>query len=73
MEANIKVLGKCVLLGDLNIHVSKKDDQDTIILLDTLEGFGLQNRVEFPTHQLQSIPDLIITEQNYNIIKETGR
>ena len=50
MEANINELGECVLLGDLNIHVNKKDEQDTITLLNTLESFGLQNKVEFPTH-----------------------
>ena len=36
MEVNINELGECVLLGDLNIHVNKEDDQDTIILLNTL-------------------------------------
>ena len=63
----------CVLLDDLNIHVNKKDDQDTITFLDTLESFGLQNRIEFTTHQLQNTLDLVITEQNSNIIKETGK
>ena len=52
MEANINELGEYVLLGDININVNMKDNQDTVTLLDTLESFGLQNRVEFPTHQL---------------------
>ena len=43
MEVNINAPGEHVLLGGLNIHVNKKDDQDTITLLDTLESFGLQN------------------------------
>ena len=44
MEVNISELGEHVLLDDLNIHVNKKDDQDTITLLNILTSFGLQNR-----------------------------
>ena len=44
---------------DLATYV--KEDQDTITLLNTLKEFCLQNRVEFPTHQLQNTLDLIIT------------
>ena len=73
MEANINEPGECVLLGDLNIHVNKKDDQDTITLLNTLKSFGLQNRFEFPTCWLLNTLDLTITEQKSNIVKETGR
>ena len=36
MEASINELSECVLLGDLNIYVNKKGDQDTISILDTL-------------------------------------
>ena len=68
-----KWMDEYVLLGNLNIHINKKNDQDTITLLKTLKRFGLQNRVEFPTHQLQNTLDLIITEENSYIIKETGR
>ena len=64
MEVNINELGECVLLCNLNIQVNKKDNQDTITLLDTLEIFGLQNRVEFPTHLLQKTLDLIIIERH---------
>ena len=49
MKANINELGEYVLLGDLNIHVNKKD-KDTMTLPYTLASFGLQNRVEFPTY-----------------------
>ena len=73
MEANINELGKRAFLGNPNIHVKKKDNQDTVTLLNTLRCFGLPNKVEFPTHQLQNTLDFIITEQNSNIIKETGR
>ena len=73
MVANINEWGKCVILGNLNIHINQKDDQDTFILLNTLRSFALQNRLEFPTHQLQNMLDLIITEQNSNIIEEAGR
>ena len=50
MEVNINELGECVLLGNLNIYVNKKVDHYTITFLDTLESFGLQSRVDFPTH-----------------------
>ena len=47
MEANINEMGECVLLGNFNIHLNKKDDQDIITLLDTLESFGLQTGLNF--------------------------
>ena len=49
MKVNINEPGECVLLDDLNIHVNKKDNQDKITLLNTLESFELQNWVEFPS------------------------
>ena len=39
MEANINEPGEYVLLGNLNIHVNRKDDQDTVTLLNTLKEF----------------------------------
>ena len=41
IEVNINEPDECVLLGNLNIHVNKKDDQDTITLFNTLKSFGL--------------------------------
>ena len=61
MEANKNELGECVFLSDLNINVDKKDEQDTITLLNIVKSFGLKNKVEFPAHWLQNILDLIIT------------
>ena len=42
MEVNINYLCELfLLLGDLNIHINKKDDHETFTVLNTLERFGL--------------------------------
>ena len=51
-----------LLVGDFNLHVSKDDDIDSTIFLDTIEAMGLYQHVTFPTHKHGNTLDLIISE-----------
>ena len=51
-----------LLLGDFNLHVSKDDDIDSTIFLDTIEAMGLYQHVTFPTHKQGNTLDLVISE-----------
>ena len=51
-----------VLMGDFNLYVSKENDINSTIFLDTLEGMGLYQHVVFPTHKSGNTLDLIISE-----------
>ena len=49
-------------MGDFNLHVSKDDDIDSAIFLDTIEAMGLYQHVTFPTHKQGNTLDLVISE-----------
>ena len=51
-----------LLMGDFNLHVSKDDDIDSTIFLDTIEAMGLYQHVTFPTHKHGNVLDLVISE-----------
>ena len=51
-----------VLLGDLNLHIDNPEDPDADQLTATLEAFGLEQHIKFPTHQLGHTLDLIAME-----------
>ena len=51
-----------VLLGDLNLHIDNPDDPDAGQLIATLEAFGLEQQIKFPTYQLGHTLDLIAME-----------
>ena len=51
-----------VLLGGLNLHIDNPEDPDADQLIATLEAFGLEKHIKFPTHQLSHTLDLIATE-----------
>ena len=51
-----------LLVGDFNLHVSKDDDIDSTIFLDTIEAMGLYQHVTFPTHKQGNTLELVISE-----------
>ena len=61
---NINFRGEHLLLGDFNIHIN---DQDTISFMDTLDSFALENHIDFSTHNLDNILDLVISNSASNI------
>ena len=40
-----------MLLGDLNLHIDDPEDSDADQLITTMEAFGLNQHIKFPTHQ----------------------
>ena len=52
------------MMGDFNVPTNVISNPGTILLMDTLESFGLRNHIDFPKHRLQNILDLIITEKD---------
>ena len=53
-----------ILLGDFNIHMEDQEDNDTILLSNTLEAFNLTQHIKFPMHNLRHTLDFIATEYN---------
>ena len=51
-----------ILLEDRNLHIDNPEDPDADQLIATLEAFGLEQHIKFPTHQLSQTLDLIATE-----------
>ena len=69
MERNINTIGEQIIVGDFNVYINKQDDSNAIIITDVLESFNLSNCVEFPTHKLPKILDLVINQQNSRCIR----
>ena len=53
-----------ILIGDLNIYMEDQEDNDAILLSNTLEAFNLTQHIKFPMHNLRHPLDLIATEYN---------
>ena len=51
-----------IILGDFNMHIEDFTDKNSQIFVDTMEVFGLQQRVNHYTHQKGNILNLIFTE-----------
>ena len=58
-------------MANFSIPANAISNPDKIILVDTLESFGLRNHINFPTCRLQHILDLIITEEDSTTITDT--
>ena len=52
-----------LILGDFNLHVNDLDNPNTGIFLDTVTAVGLNQHVNFTTHQLGNILDLVLLEE----------
>ena len=52
-----------LILGDFNLHINDLDNPDTDIFLDTVTAIGLNQHVNFATHQLGNILDLVMSEE----------
>ena len=51
-----------IIMGDFNLHVNNREDNDAQQFLDMLEASGLHQLVEFMTHKHSNILDLVIVE-----------
>ena len=52
-----------LILGDFNLHINDLDNPNTDIFLDTVTAIGLNQHVNFTTHQLGNILDLVMSEE----------
>ena len=53
-----------MLMGDFNLHISDPTDAEAQYLLDALLALGLHQHVNFATHNMGNILDLIFTEES---------
>ena len=60
-----------LMMSDFNAPTNAISNPVTILLMDTIESFGLRNHIHFPTHTLQNTLDLIITEEDLTIVIDT--
>ena len=52
-----------LILGDFNLHINDLDNPDTGIFLDTVTAMGLNKHVNFATHHLGNILDLVLLDE----------
>ena len=53
---------KLLILGDFNIHVSNKFDENAGNFMDIIMALGLKQHIHFTTHKTGNTLDLVITE-----------
>ena len=63
--------GDLLMMGNFHVPTNAISNPDTILLMDTLESFGLCNHINFPTHRLQNMLDLIITDEDSTTSMDT--
>ena len=51
-----------IITGDFNIHVNDTNDPEAQIFLDTMVALGMDNHVNFATHNRGNTLDLVLTE-----------
>ena len=59
---SIMTYNNIVILGDFNLHINDQEDPDTNIFIDTTAALGLNQYVDFVTHNKGNILDLVMTE-----------
>ena len=47
----LPLFNNLILMGDINLHLSKEDNTDATIFEDSLEALGLYQNVSFSTHR----------------------
>ena len=52
-------------MGDINIHINGRENQDTQALPNTIAAFNLKQHVNIPTHNLGHTLDVTITPATY--------
>ena len=53
---------KLLILGNLNIHVNDKFDENAGNFMEIIMALGLEQYIHFPTHKAGNNLDLVITE-----------
>ena len=67
-EENVNVAGEMVLLGDLNVHMNKPDQANTILVNEVLDSFNYSNLVQCATHRSQNTIDVVCTRNQCDVI-----
>ena len=59
---SIMTYNNIVILGDFNLHINEQEDPDTGIFIGTITALGLDQYIDFATHNKGNIPDLVMAE-----------
>ena len=62
--------GELVLVGDLNVHLDVDEDPDTRKFVPLIDSLGLTQSVVGPTHRCGHTPDVVITREVENLVKD---
>ena len=58
---------KLIILGDFNIHINDKLDENAHNFMDIIMALDLEQHVNFPTHKASNTLDLVITEMGLKL------
>ena len=59
---------ECIFVGDINIRVDNDEGSNTILFKDCLESLNLTCKVDFSTHKLGHVLDLVILDNASSLI-----
>ena len=59
-----------IIAGDLNFHLEKLNDRHTLKLNSILEGFGLEQKIQEPTHHAGHTLDVLILHSETELVKD---
>ena len=62
LTESIMSYNNVVILGDFNLHINDQEDPDTGIFIDTITALGLDQYIDFATHNKGNILDLVMAE-----------
>ena len=62
LAESIMTYKNIVILGDFNLYINDQEDPDTNIFIDTITVLGLDQYVDFGTHNKGNILDLVMAE-----------
>ena len=73
IKESIMCKHELITIGDFNIHMENKLNEDTMLFDDILEAFNLIDNVNFPTNIANHTLDLVINQQDSRIIQSIER
>ena len=51
MDTHVTTAGRLLVVGDFNLHIDDKEDNDTIRFKELLQSLNLQQHITCPTHK----------------------
>ena len=68
MDTHVTTAGRLLVVGDFNLHMDDKEDNDAIRFKELLHSLNLQQHITCPTHKQGHTLDLLITRSSDDLV-----